>query len=376
MATKTENRREFLQLAHVLDPAKHSIAGWFLSEKYDGQRAYWDGGVTRGLYCHEVPFANTAKDGIRVNPPKATGLWSRYGKAVQAPAWWLDEMPKFPLDGELYMGRGRFQELMSTVRRIEPVDDDWALVNYCAFDLPDYGDVFRDGNLSSPNFTKSFVGVVDWLRTQKICKWEPKRRRFETVVFLLNREFGGGEHPIVRSVPQEQLPFKTKEAFDRIWARLEEVVAGGGEGLMLRNLNTVWEPQRSWNVLKVKPFTDCEVKVRGYVWGRETDKGSKLLGLMGAMVTDFHGKRLELSGFTDEERTMTSFDPDGQYDRPVRLKLALQEGAVNPGKEVDVTRFTNLRFPIGSTVTIRYRELTRDQLPKEARYWRERPDGE
>src|SRR5262249_53879808 len=160
--------------------------GWYLSEKLDGMRAYWDGGITRGMSCYEVPFANVEKDGRYVTPPKATGLWTRYGKPIQAPLWFLDELPKFPLDGELTMGRGTFQDVISACRRIEPRDADWEKVSYRVFDLPDYGDTFRDGNLSTPNFTKSFAGIPEWLRVQKVCKWTPqtaKRRRFETVVF-------------------------------------------------------------------------------------------------------------------------------------------------------------------------------------------------
>ena len=41
--------REFVQLAQVYDPKKHGIAGWFVSEKLDGMRCLWDGGITRGL---------------------------------------------------------------------------------------------------------------------------------------------------------------------------------------------------------------------------------------------------------------------------------------------------------------------------------------
>jgi ATP-dependent DNA ligase len=39
-------KREFLMLAH-----KHegqNILGWLYSEKLDGMRCFWDGGITRG----------------------------------------------------------------------------------------------------------------------------------------------------------------------------------------------------------------------------------------------------------------------------------------------------------------------------------------
>ncbi len=70
-ATRTENRREFLQLAHVFDPSKHTIAGWFMSEKLDGMRCFWDGGITRGMFARDVPFANVAKDDRYISSPRS-----------------------------------------------------------------------------------------------------------------------------------------------------------------------------------------------------------------------------------------------------------------------------------------------------------------
>ena len=105
-------RREFLQLAHTYDPVKHQVGGWYLSEKFNGMRAYWDGGYTRGKLTSQVPFANTTKDYRRVHSPHATGLWTRYGKAIFAPKWWLDSLPQGnALDGELYAGKGKFHRL-------------------------------------------------------------------------------------------------------------------------------------------------------------------------------------------------------------------------------------------------------------------------
>jgi hypothetical protein len=55
-------KREFLQLAHKLDAKKHGIGGWLYSEKLDGERCFWDGGVSTGLAKSEIPWANTNKD--------------------------------------------------------------------------------------------------------------------------------------------------------------------------------------------------------------------------------------------------------------------------------------------------------------------------
>ena len=45
--------RELLQLAK--NHTNHQIGGWFVSDKLDGMRAYWDGGTTRGMLAADVP---------------------------------------------------------------------------------------------------------------------------------------------------------------------------------------------------------------------------------------------------------------------------------------------------------------------------------
>jgi len=67
--------REFLMLAQVYDPKKHAIGGWRVSEKKDGERCWWDGGITRGIPKSRVPWANTKKDARYRTAPIATGLW-------------------------------------------------------------------------------------------------------------------------------------------------------------------------------------------------------------------------------------------------------------------------------------------------------------
>jgi DNA ligase-1 len=358
---RTTNRREFLQLAHVFNEDKHHIPGWYASEKCDGMRAFWDGGLTRGMYADEVPFANVSKDGRLVSRPKATGLWSRYGKPIQAPFWFLDELPKFALDGELYMGRGQFQQLVSTVKKLTPLDYEWERVSYLVFDLPNLEVFCQDGTVNVPNFEKEITGSLEWLRRQEQFLAEGcKSRPFESVVYLLEQRFPSGKVGIVQSLKQEQLPFGTVAAFERVDRMLEEVIEYKGEGLILRNHRSIWTPQRTHDLIKVKPQNDCEVEVKGYIWGRQTNRGSKLLGLMGAMIVDFNGKRLELSGFTDAERLLT-YTSNGEP--------ANNEGKNNPGYDVPAN-IHNPKFPRGTKVTIKYRELTDDGLPKEARYFR------
>ncbi|MET4027355.1 DNA ligase-1 [Marinobacter sp. MBR-99] len=96
-----------IPLANVYHPDVNLQEYW-VSEKLDGVRAYWDG----------------------------SQLWSRGGHVYQAPAWFTERFPEHPLDGELWSGRGRFAELSGVVRKAHPVQQEWRQVRYHVFDLP------------------------------------------------------------------------------------------------------------------------------------------------------------------------------------------------------------------------------------------------
>lgn len=353
-------KREFVMLAHTY-VGHEPIGGWYWSEKLDGMRCFYDGGITRGQLVSDVSFANTAKDSRYVTAPRATGLWSRYGKPIQAPDWWLDEMPPYPLDGELYIGRGGFQQLISTVKTLLP-GAGWHDVRYMAFDSPPLRAVFANGEIDNVNFKKTFVGVIEKLGAITAGS-RPTRWDFHSVYnWLRERQ---DDNDVYQVHEQHQLPSSTRGAADQVLEILTALTRSGAEGLMLRSPVSFWAPCRAKTLLKVKSVQDAEAEVVGYVWGRETDKGSKLLGKMGALVVkDWTGKRFELSGFTDDERTMCFYEGvDHGYHR------VAAEGHANPGKPVSGT-IHNPMFPMGSRVSYRYRELTDAGLPKEARYWR------
>ena len=84
------------------------LADYWVSEKYDGVRAYWDG----------------------------KQLWTRGGERIVAPAWFTAALPAVPMDGELWAGRGRFAHAVSTVRSQTPADPAWREMRFMVFDLP------------------------------------------------------------------------------------------------------------------------------------------------------------------------------------------------------------------------------------------------
>jgi ATP-dependent DNA ligase len=134
----------------------------------------------------------------------------------------------------------------------------------------------------------------------------------------------------------------------------------GGEGLVVRDPEQRWIPKRSRGLLKYKPFSDDEGTITGFVSGRKTEKGSKLLGLIGALILDYKGKRLELSGLTNEEREFSC----AHYTR---------YATSHPGEDM-LADAQGRFFKVGDKVTFKYRELSDDGLPKEARYWRKRSE--
>lgn len=103
-----------LLLAHSWTPDVDPT-GWWMSEKLDGVRAYWDGKT----------------------------FWSRLGNEYLAPDWFTKGLPDFPLDGELWIGRKQFQKTVSVVRR-QDRSEEWGDVVFAVFDAPTRPGAFEE----------------------------------------------------------------------------------------------------------------------------------------------------------------------------------------------------------------------------------------
>ena len=110
------------------------LADYWVSEKYDGVRGYWDG----------------------------QQLLTRGGRHIAAPAWFTAGWPALPLDGELWAGRGRFDAAQSAVARDSPDDDVWRGMRYMVFDLPAHPGPF-DERIPALNTLLATLGVA-WVR--------------------------------------------------------------------------------------------------------------------------------------------------------------------------------------------------------------------
>ena len=206
------------------------MTDYWVSEKMDGARAYWDG----------------------------KRLLSRSGLIFHAPDWFIQGFPDQPLDGELWMGRGSFEELMHVVRDRHPNDAGWRQVRYWVFDLPKAQGDFSERHLRLKQLSQQ-VGA-DFIR------WVEHRRLAE----------------------QSELELI-----------LQQVISAGGEGLMLQKHDLSYRSGRHAGLLKFKPFADAEATVLDYLPGK-----GKYQGLVGALlVEDSLGRRFKLgSGLSDAQR--------------------------------------------------------------------------
>jgi len=224
----TENQTPPLLLANVWNPSIDPT-GWWMSEKYDGLRGYWDG----------------------------QKLWSRKGNLIHAPDYFLAELPRdIALDGELWIGHGKFEETMSIVRSETP-EDRWKGVRYMVFDAPQAKGTFEQ----RMQFLRATVSE------------------------------GNG---FVRVVAQTRC-----QGVTQLLAERDRVVREGGEGLMLRKPESAYEAGRSPTLLKVKPYDDAEATIIAH----EPGKG-KFAGKLGALrVRTDDGREFSLgTGLTDADR--------------------------------------------------------------------------
>lgn len=366
-------RREFLQLADTYNPEKHKIAGYMMSEKLDGTRCVWDGGLSRGIKTVDVPWAsvNDPKTGKRKGKikPVATGLWSRYGNPIMAPDWFLNLLPACPLDGELWAGRGNFQLCRSICAGDDP-DPRFTSIQYAVYSSPSLSSLFASGEIKNANMVCTIdVAVVEkWVNDRLSASGLSEHygcvneaaKFCDELMFL--REQLETQNDNVYLHRQIQLSHVEAEAYAQADEFLAKVLDQGGEGLMFRNPAAVWTPKRHKGILKYKPFEDAEAIVVGYVTGKPGKQGN-VLGKIGALVvkTDMGKGPIEFeigSGLTMAER---------EFATPEATLFA----HAHPEDRMPDC-FDGALVKRGTTLTFKYRELSDDGIPKEGRYWRAR----
>lgn len=237
---------------------------YWMSEKLDGIRAIWTG----------------------------EKLITRSGREISAPLWFLNGLPDFAVEGELWAGRANFSHVQKTVLDKTPDDNGWRQIHFMLFDLYGMDVTFLERYNRLLEF--SYLDSPDYI---------------EVVT-----------HKVV---------------IDRVhlYEFMREVLSKGGEGVMLRRIDSGYISGRTDDLLKLKQVSDTEAMVIGYKEGR-----GKYKGMMGALLVELqNGDRMYIgSGFTDQQRE----------EPPV----------------------------IGSFITIQYSGYTSGGLPRFARFLRERAE--
>lgn len=212
----------------------------------------------------------------------------RSGRTVPAPDWFTDALPPVALDGELWGGRERFDVVSSTVRQVTPDDARWHALRLMVFDLPG----------AAGDFATRAARITALAAASQSTVWA--------------------------AVEQTQMP--DRAALQR---RLDGVVRGGGEGLVLHRADALWSPGRSSALWKLKPLQDAEAQVLTHERGH-----GRLADVMGALrVRTADGIEFRIgTGFTDAERR----DPP----------------------------------PVGSWISYTHRGVTPGGVPRFASYWR------
>lgn len=186
------------------------LQNYWVSEKFDGVRAYWNG----------------------------SNFVSRQGNVFHAPQWFTDVLPEMALDGELWLGRGEFERLSGVVRRQSPDDSSWSAIKFMVFDLPGHTGVFDERLI--------FDERLKWLKE---------------IVADINS-------------PHIQLAEQFKvSSHEVLMKKLDDIVEQGGEGLMLHLGSSLYKNGRSDDLLKLKKHFDAEAMVINHIPGKGKYKG-------------------------------------------------------------------------------------------------------
>ncbi len=205
------------------------VSGWLMSEKLDGVRGYWDG----------------------------KQLLSKNGNRFYPPPTFVRDLPPFPLEGELWGGRGTFEQTASIVKQQQP-HDGWLQLKFAIFDVPQ----------EPGGFTMRLNRLNDWFAA----------------------------HPSTYALVIEQITVRDPLHLQQ---ELQRIEALGGEGLIVRRPEAVYAAGRSPEILKVKNHQDAEATVLAHLPGKGRNEGK--LGALLVALAD--GTQFKIgTGFSDAER--------------------------------------------------------------------------
>ena len=294
---------------------KQPPIGWYMSEKFDGQRAIWDGEkfVTRG----------SSSSNPRVYP--------------YVPIWFVALMPPgIALDGEFFIGRGKFSETTSILKTKlkdeskrskrdnskRDLDKRWINIKYQIFDMPS-DDPFETRLEALSNL------ISERCKVWKLIDLPPYLKK--------------GDCPLILT-KQYQI-----KSIDKLYEYYDELVSNEAEGVMIRAPKIPYIPKRTRLMLKLKPEEDAECMItehdaNGNYIGHTPGKG-QFEGLLGSFTCRM---------LTPKGRLTDTYFSVGGMKRSIRVNYK------NP-KSPEY-------HPEGTVITYKYTELTPDGVPRFPRY--------
>lgn len=205
------------------------VSGWLMSEKLDGVRGYWDGKM----------------------------MLSKNGHIFYPPEEFTSNLPPFPLEGELWGGRGSFEQTVGIVNKQQP-HAGWLQIKFAIFDVPQ----------APGGFSERMMQADNWFAA----------------------------HPSAYAFVIRQIPVRDQVHLQQELLLIEKL---GGEGLIVRKPEALYTAGRSPEILKVKNYSDAEATVLAHLPGKGRNEGR--LGSL--LVENKDGTQFRIgSGFNDTER--------------------------------------------------------------------------
>lgn len=225
---RTEAAALDIMLAQVYEE-NIDVSGWLVSEKLDGLRGYWNGKM----------------------------MLSKNGAPFHPPAAFTRNFPDFAIEGEIWGGRGTFEQTAGIVKK-KSQNNGWLGLKFAIFDVPGVDGKFEQ-------------------RLEKAKSW-----------FLENPS----EYAFV-------IAQKTVSSNDELKEELRIIEGLGGEGLIVRRPDALYTKGRSGDILKVKSYLDAEAVVLAHIPGKGKNQGR--VGSLFVELPD--GKQFRIgTGLSDAQR--------------------------------------------------------------------------
>lgn len=220
----------------------------------------------------------------------------------------------------------------------------------------DLGDIFFDGELTDKD-RKSVSGKVN-----QMLKGSPKESIGDDLLFnvfdidgMASIRTGKGEAPYTIRRKTLERVFETggetpnvvmarkweAKTQDELMPIYKEIVANGGEGVIMKDPSHVYECKRSKSWIKFKEVEDCDLVVTGWYPGE-----GKREGFIGGFICKDSSGEYQVkvgSGFTEQDLIELSKNPDDIIGKIVAIQYNVPIEDKNGNKSLFLPRFIEVR---------------------------------